>query len=395
MRRRSTLAALAGGAALAAAGVALAQWRLQRAIAADPDCELIFRPLGGERIPVDSAEGTELNVKAFGPPEAPKLLLVHGWMCTLEFWRLQIHGLAEEFRVIAYDQRGHGESAEADDYSLESFADDLGCVLDACVPEGERTLVAAHSMGAMTTVAWAGRNPELVARRISGAVLLNTGLGDLISEAVLFRAPKQLHGLRDPLGRLLMTADAPIPPGPSPITDAFVRYVAMSPGASPAKVAFCRRMLLSSNPDVRGAAGKAMERMDLWHAIEEITVPTTVIAGEMDKLTPPPQARRLAEALPDLASYEELPGVGHMGAIEAPDAVDDAIRALASGVAGPSRAPARTPSRPRRSSPARTSPATPPRPAVVGAPARRGPPATAPPADRPRRTDPRPPSGTA
>ncbi len=324
----------------------LAHWRLQRAIAADPDCELLFGPLGGERIPVASAEDTELNVRAFGPPDAPKLLLVHGWMCSLEYWRFQIDELAGEFRVIAYDQRGHGGSAPAEDYSFESFAADLGRVLDACVPEDERALLAAHSMGAMTTVAWAGRHPDQVARRVSGVVLQNTGVGDLITEAVVFRTPKRLDGLRYPLGRLLMTAEAPIPPGPSPITDAAVRYVAMSRDASPARVAFCRRMLLSSNPDVRGASGRSIAEMDLWHALDELKVPTSVIAGEQDKLTPPTHAHKLADRLPEPADYTEVPKIGHMGAIEAPEAINQAIRELSARVgatdaAGPaSSAPA-------------------------------------------------------
>jgi pimeloyl-ACP methyl ester carboxylesterase len=334
MRRRSTLVGVAAGAGLAGAGVGVAQWRLRRAIAADPDCEMLFGPLGGERIPVDSAEGTPLNVRALGPPDAPTLVLVHGWMCSLEYWRFQIHELAREFRVIAYDQRGHGESAAAGDYSFESFAADLGCVLDACVPQGERALVGAHSMGAMTTVAWAGRHRGHAAQRLSGAVLLNTGLGDLISEAVVFRTPRAMDGLKHPLGHLLMSAEAPIPPWPSAITDAAVRHIAMSPGASPARVAFCRRMLLSSNPDVRGASGNAMVRMDLWHALDELTVPTTVIAGELDKLTPPTHAQKLADRLPDRADYMEIPEIGHMGAIEAPEAINQAIRNLANEAGG-------------------------------------------------------------
>jgi pimeloyl-ACP methyl ester carboxylesterase len=335
MRRRSLLAGAAAGAGLAGGGLALGQWRLRRSIAADPDCELLFGPLGGEPIHVDSADGTPLEVRAFGPTDAPTLLLVHGWMCSLEFWRFQIHELAGEFRVIAYDHRGHGRSAAARDYSFESFAADFGRVLDACVPEDERALLCAHSMGAMTAVAWAGGHPDQVAR-LSGAVLLNTGLGDLISEAVLFRTPRGLDGLRYPIGGLLMTADAPIPPWPSPITDAAVRFVALSPGASPARVAFCRRMVLSSNPDVRGASGNAMARMDLWHAIENLTSPTTVLAGELDKLTPPTHSRRLVEALPDPAGFREVPGIGHMGAIEAPEEVNGAIRKFA-------RVPAETP----------------------------------------------------
>jgi len=323
--RRRTIAGLAGAAGLAAAGV-LAQRRLLHAIAADPERERLNRPLGGERIPVRAADGTELHVEAFGPAEAPKLVLVHGWMCALRFWRYQIDELAGEFRVIAYDMRGHARSGAAEDYSFGAFAGDL----DAVLAEGERALVAGHSMGAMTIAAWAGEHPAEVPRRLSGAMLLNTGLGDLITESVVLRAPARLEGLQDPLGRLVMTAELPLPAAPSPIGDAAVRYIAMSPGASPARVAFCREMVLSCNPRVRGACGHTMSRMDLWSALESLDVPTIVLAGEVDKLTPPSLSHRLAHTLPNLHSFVELPGVGHMGAIEAPERVNSHLRDLAS-----------------------------------------------------------------
>lgn len=328
--RTRALAALAGTVGLAGAA-ALAQRRLLEAIREDPEYERLRRPLEGERMAVHGADGTELHVEAFGPRDAPKLLLVHGWICTWEFWRYQIEDLAGEFRVIAYDQRGHGQSAAAGSagYRFDAFADDFGAVLDRCVPEDERAVVVGHSMGAMTAAAWAGRHDAAVRHRLAGVVLVNTGLGDLITEAVVLRTPRRLHGLREPLGRLLMGAELPLPASPSPVGDAAVRFVTMSPAASPARVAFCRRMVLSANPAVRGACGRAMARMDLWSALESLEVPTVVIAGELDKLTPPPLARRLADALPDLVDLVELPDVGHMAPLEAPEAVTEQIRALA------------------------------------------------------------------
>jgi pimeloyl-ACP methyl ester carboxylesterase len=105
----------------------------------------------------------------------------------------------------------------------------------------------------------------------------------------------------------------------------------MNPGASPATGAFVRRMVLSCNPNVRGAAGRSMAEMDLWHALEHLDVPTTVIAGEIDKLTPVALSRKLAEMLPNLQDFVTLPGIGHMSALEAPSEVNARIRALARG----------------------------------------------------------------
>lgn len=334
MRRRSKLAA---GAAAAAAGAVFAQRRLLDSIAADPERERLERPLGGEESTVVAADGTELHVEAFGPADAPKLLLVHGWMCSFEFWRYQIEELAGDFRVIAYDKRGHGRSEQAEDYSFDAFAGDVAAVLDAVAGEDERVIAAGHSMGAMTIAAWAGRHPGEARERLAGVLLLNTGLGDLITEAVVLRTPERIEGLRDPLARLLMSATLPMPASPSPVGDAAVRYGAMNPDASPARVAFCRRMVLSCHPHTRGACGRTMSEMDLWHALEHLDIPTTVIAGEVDKLTPLALSRRLAEMLPQLHEFIILPGTGHMTAIESPEPVSQAIRELADVGARPMR----------------------------------------------------------
>ena len=166
-------------------------------------------------------------------------------------------------------------------------------------------------------------------RRLSGCLLSSTGLGDLITQSVVLKTPERLTGLRDPLGRLLMGAQLPMPAAPTPLGDAAVRYIAMSPAASPAQVAFVRRMVLSSNPKTRGAAGRSMARMDLWHALESLTAPTTIATGTEDKMTPPALAHRLAHALPNLVDLIEVPGVGHMAPIEDPSTINQALRALA------------------------------------------------------------------
>ena len=60
-------------------------------------------------------------------------MLFHGWMCTPEFWRLQVEALAKDHHVVAYDTRGHGRSGtpKDGDWSLDRLADDLEFVLDA------------------------------------------------------------------------------------------------------------------------------------------------------------------------------------------------------------------------------------------------------------------------
>jgi pimeloyl-ACP methyl ester carboxylesterase len=103
-------------------------------------------------------------------------------------------------------------------------------------------------------------------------------------------------------------------------------------------VAFYERMLVVCPPDVRADVGLAMSELELHHALPRLTVPAIVIAGELDKLTPPKHAQRIAEELPQLKQLIVLPGCGHMGPLERPREVAEALielSSLATRSAGP------------------------------------------------------------
>ena len=343
MRRRTTLGSLAGAGLVGAVGLAGAHLTDRRRVAADPEHALFFEhPEGGEEVAVRAPDGTRLHVEQFGPEDAPPVVLIHGWTCALRFWRRQIRDLMPDHRVIAYDLRGHGRSGTPDggDWSPDALADDLQAVLDACL-FGRKALLVGHSLGAMTIVAWAGRHPDQVTERASAAVLCNTGLGDLVSESLLLRPPDAFGRLHQTLGGLLLGAAAPLPSRPDPITHRAVRYVALSPSASPAAVAFSEDLVLNTHPRVRGACGREITRLDLRERVEHLTVPTVVIAGTADRLTPPVHARSLAEALPECRRLLEIEGSGHMGPLEHADEVTRVLRELAAS--GPQPPPRRRP----------------------------------------------------
>jgi pimeloyl-ACP methyl ester carboxylesterase len=118
----------------------------------------------------------------------------------------------------------------------------------------------------------------------------------------------------------------------TPITHAAVRYLFLGPAAGPATVHFCEEMICACGPKARTGCGRTLAQLDLAQAAESLAKPTLVIAGELDRLTPPVHARRLVERLPDCAGYVELDRVGHMAPLEAPEAIAAEIRGLASGV---------------------------------------------------------------
>jgi pimeloyl-ACP methyl ester carboxylesterase len=172
----------------------------------------------------------------------------------------------------------------------------------------------------MSIAAWAQDHD--VERRVSGAVLANTGVGELIAEQLLIPVPAIARAMSQTVAvRGFLGARAPLPRYSTPLSYAMIRYTAFSREASPALVAFFERMLWTCPPRVRADIGIAMSEMDLIDAVARLTVPTSVIAGAEDRLTPPSHAHRIAERLPDRRELVVLDGMAHMAPLERPDEV--------------------------------------------------------------------------
>jgi pimeloyl-ACP methyl ester carboxylesterase len=316
-----------------AAGFAL-QRQYRRRIARDPEQAVLASPPEGRPIEIRSADGTLLHAEAFGHEGAPTLVLAHGWTENLTYWTYQIRELSGRgLRIVAYDLRGHGQSdpAASGDYSIARFGEDLEAVLATCVPEDQRAMVVGHSLGAMSIAAWAEHHD--VERRAGAAALINTGVGDLIAEQLLVPVPAVAQALNQTVAvHGFLGSRAPLPRFSTPLTAAAIRYVAFGPSATPAQVAFYERMLIASPPDARANVGIALSEVELYDALPRLTVPTIVIAGESDRLTPPSHARRIAGMLPKLEGLTVLPRTGHMGPLERHREVTELLAQLAATI---------------------------------------------------------------
>jgi pimeloyl-ACP methyl ester carboxylesterase len=321
----------AAGASLAAGTVVL-QLRHARQIARDPQKELLSDPPRGRTISVRSADGTLLCAEIYGADQAdaPTAVLAHGWTENRTYWIHQIRALsAQGLRVIAYDHRGHGDSERAAgrDYAIGRFGEDLEAVLETCQVRPENTIVAGHSLGAMAIVGWADGHD--VTARVSGALLINTGVGDLIAESLLVPVPSIAKAISQTVAvNGFLGSRAPLPRFSSPLSQALIRYIAFGPTATAAQIAFYERMLIASPPDARADIGIALSEVELYHALPRLTVPTIVLAGAKDRLTPPSHAKRIAEQLPQLVRLTILPETGHMAPLERPEEVNRALLEL-------------------------------------------------------------------
>ncbi|WP_335938095.1 alpha/beta fold hydrolase [Streptomyces sp. PTD5-9] len=282
-------------------------------------------PVPIRRLTVRSADGARVHAEVHGPDGAPAVVLAHGWTCSTRFWDAQIRDLAADHRVIAYDQRGHGRSPAAgpEGYGTDALADDLEAVLAATLEPGEKAVIAGHSMGGMSVMA-AARRPGL--RAHAAAVLLcSTGSSRLVAESRV--VPLRPGALRDRMNRAILRSPAPLGPV-TPLSRRMLKYGTMGPGSAPERVETCARIVHACPRAARVAWGHVLADLDLDAEVRELRVPTAVIAGTEDRLTPPVHARALAAALPECLGLTVLTGMGHMTPVEAPEAVGTRIREL-------------------------------------------------------------------
>lgn len=251
-------------------------------------------------------------------PELPTVVLAHGWTMTHESWLPVVDALQARLplRVVAYDQPGHGRSsAESPNPSIRELGEVLGCVLDVLAPTGQ-VVLGGHSMGGMTIMAYAGlRHPELV-QRVRGVALVAT--------AATLEGRKPI-----PLERQVMAIASRAPRiGPGPLVPARVQgRLIFGAGADPAHVKEAVRQIQRTSMPAIGRYFSALSQHDEVASLAHLEdVPTHILVGTRDRLTPVRWARQLHEQIPG-SRLTVVEGCGHMLTYEATETVADALAA--------------------------------------------------------------------
>lgn len=285
-------------------------------------------PVPARELTAVSADGARLHVEVHGPADGtavPAVVLAHGWTCSTAFWAAQVRDLAADHRVIAYDQRGHGRSPASDACGTDALADDLEAVLAATLAPGEKAVLVGHSMGGMTLMAASAR-PRF--REHAAAVLLcSTGSSRLVAESRV--VPMRAGRLRTRITKSVLGSRAPLGPV-TPLARRILKYATMGPGSSPGMVDACARIVHACPRRVRHAWSVVLDLLDLDDGVRELVMPTAVLVGTADRMTPVVHARALVAALPNCVGLTELAGLGHMTPVEAPELVTGRIREMTS-----------------------------------------------------------------
>jgi len=311
---------LAAGAAVGSGG--LLGWAGLRALVGwierNPDPltreQLLAEPQG-EEVTITRPDGTVLRALAAG--EGPPVVLVHGYSVTLAEWNVVWDALLDRgYRVIAFDQRGHGRSTlGAEGIGSQPMAADIAAVLEHF--DVADAVIVGHSMGGFVTIR-ALLDHAAVSQRLRGLVLFATWAGRVLDGAPQNKVqiPLLERGIMQHLIRyrtfamLFGAAQCGARPSPamaSVFTEGFRQHVDEHGPLLPIVRAFSRE--------------------DRYPRLGEITVPTVVMVGASDRTTPPIHSRRMADGIPG-ARLVTVPIAGHALNWEAPDELVKVIESL-------------------------------------------------------------------
>jgi pimeloyl-ACP methyl ester carboxylesterase len=285
---------------------------------------------------VRTEDGVRLHVEQDGVAVAPlTVVFSHGFTAELGEFVLQREALKNAARLVLYDQRGHGRSDRThyEHATIDQLGRDLQAVLDATCPTG-RVVLVGHSMGGMTLLSWARQFPEEVGSRVVGAFLLATSAGQLITGGPLGRVVRLLTRLRLLAFYLwLIRFVSPVvtrlrKPG-TRLGYRWIRhYLFGTADADDADLVRLVQEMLEATPFTTSAAFyPTFLSHDEADALPVLAaIPTTVLCGTSDRLTPVSHSRAMAAVLDD--ELIEVPGCGHSVNVTRPELVNGALLAL-------------------------------------------------------------------
>jgi pimeloyl-ACP methyl ester carboxylesterase len=244
----------------------------------------------------------------------PAVVLLHAFPLSRAMWRRQVEALQDSYRLVVPDLRGFGDSAGFPGApSVDQLADDVARVLDEI---GLRRAVAGGlSMGGYVALAFARRHPT----RLRGLVLADT------------RAEPDDEAARANRDKLI--AQAAGGTGASLIEGMLPRLLSPATMAGRLEVVEEVRQIASAqvSAGIVGALQALRDRPDARPGLAAIDVPTLVLVGRDDALTPPALSEGLARAVRG-ARLVLLDGAGHLSNLEQPAAFNAALREFLAGL---------------------------------------------------------------
>jgi pimeloyl-ACP methyl ester carboxylesterase len=328
----SVAALAAGGIAL---GIELERRIVSKRISRNSEASLEeFFALRSEGPDVTTPDGVVLHTEVDeGSADDLTLLYVHGYGLNLDCWhfqRLHFRGL---LRQVFYDQRSHGRSgrSEAERCRIPQVADDLYQILEE-VAGTVPVILIGHSMGGMAIMRLAQVHPELFGTQVLGVALFCTSAGELAYHSPIRGIPgRTFHRIAEPMMAGLNRIPELVAQGRRAGSDlGFVvtRRLGFGSDVPPRYVDFASEMLAEIPLEVVADYFPAFRELDEYQALEIVgTVPTAVVGGEDDVITPIEHTARIIDLLPQ-AEAIRIETCGHLGMIEKHEIFNGALDRL-------------------------------------------------------------------
>ena len=244
----------------------------------------------------------------------PAVVLLHGFPFDRSMWRGQVEKLSGAFRVIAPDLRGHGGTAATREAAtMEEMAEDVAALLDEL--NVTRAVVCGLSMGGYVALAFYRAHPS----RVRALVLADTRAQADTEEARRAREENARRALAE---------------GMRPIVDAMLPKIlsARTREVAPEVVERVRGMMLGVSAQGAAAALRGMAlRRDQTELLASIDVPTLVVVGSEDAVTPPSEAEAMSEMIRG-SRLVVVEGAGHVSNVERPEEFDRALLEFLEGL---------------------------------------------------------------
>ena len=258
----------------------------------------------------------------------PTVVFCHGYTLSLRCWVFQRRALkAAGYRVVLWDQRGHGLSGAGskESYEIDQLGLDLHAVLTAVAPQGPLILVG-HSMGGMTLMALAAQHPELIRDRVMGVAFVATspggistvswGLGKVLGKAVHRLGPfavGQLAGRQGLVNSVLKAGRE--------VEEYFVDLYSFASPVPLSIVQLTADMIFKTRIEVISDFMETFDKHDKREALAHfIGVETLVMNGVQDMLTPPAHSEEIVKLIPG-AEHVLVNEAGHVIMLEHGDVV--------------------------------------------------------------------------
>lgn len=260
-------------------------------------------------MPRINANGVELFYEVTGPEDAPVVAFSNSLGSGLEIWDGVVPALADKYRTLRYDTRGHGHSGSADKaVTIDDLADDLLAILDGL--DIAKAHLVGLSLGGLTVQALASRRPD----RVASLTLIATA-AHLPPPEFWFNRANNVRA-----GGAPAVVDTIVPRW---FTDDFRRR-------APETVERVRQGFLGIEKIGYARCCEALASADLRPRLKDITAPTLVIAGAEDPVSTPAMMEALRAGIPG-AEMAVLPHTAHLISVERPDALAEKLLAFLGG----------------------------------------------------------------